>query len=119
MEDVFVSGIAAERPSRYQALDRELDRLIADGRSVAASEAELAPLVDAAERIRLGLPLVAPGPLFEQRLAALLAALRRAESWDVGGGRHRRLIAGAIGSVAVSVAGVTAVAVWRAAHRHS
>ena len=119
MEHVAAPGVASDRPSRYQSLDRALDRLIADGRSVAVPDSDLAPLIDAAERIRLGLPVIAPGPLFEQRLATLLSALRRSESWDVGGARHRRLLAGAIGSLAVSVAGVTAVAVWRAAHRHA
>ena len=119
MEHVALPEVAARRPSVYQALDRALDRLIADGRAVAVPDAELAPLVDAAERIRLGLPLIAPGPLVEQRLAALLSAVRRSEGWELGGARHRRLLAGAIGSLAVSVAGVTALAVWRAAHRHA
>ena len=118
--ELRLSGDAADHESVPRRLDRAIDRLMGAGHGADAVPVELAPLMEAATRVRSGLPLVAPGPLFEQRLAALLEALRRAERpVAVGAARQRRLLAGAIGSAAVSLAGVTAVAVWRAAHRHS
>ena len=107
--------------SASRRLDRAIDRLLAFG-STAAPPGVEPRLMDAAARVRLGLPLVAPGPLFEARVAELLRALHPPGGWhDVftARSRHRRLIAGAISSAAVSVAGLTAVAVWRAAHRQS
>ena len=94
-------------------LDRALDVLAAGG--MPAGDSELRPLIGAAERVRAGLPAVGPSPFFEDRLARRLA---RRSPWRVVAGHPRLVIGGAVGSAAVSVAGVTAYAFWRAAHRN-
>ena len=110
-------------------LDRAIDALI-DGRVAAAGPGKRV-LLDVAAAVRAALPVIPPGVLFEDELAGRLRTL--AEGGSVSGGplvsparawagirRHPRLvITGAVGSAAVSVAGVTALAVWRATHRQA
>ena len=102
-------------------LDRSVDSLVAHRPPVV--EPDLRQLIEIAAAIHAAHPLLPPGTSFEERLAARLreharhagaAVLPRA----IAGLRShpRLLVAGAVGSAAVSVAGVTAFAVWRAAH---
>ena len=110
-------------------LDRAIDALI-DGR-VAAAEPRVRVLLHVAAAVRAALPVVPPGVLFEDRLAGRLGILAGggsvagrplispARAWAGIRSHPRFIITGAVGSAAVSVAGVTALAVWRAAHRQA
>lgn len=80
-------------------------------------EAELRPLLDAADRLRLALAPVPMSSRFEADLARRVAARRRIGAPDV----HLPnwlLLTGALSSAAVGV-GITAYAVWRGSHRSS
>lgn len=115
----------------FGRLDAAVDRLLAEAQAAFGAEPQLARLILTAARIRDGLPLLSPGPLFAERLASRLLSrpargarpLPRVARWALhhsptgGSSVQRALITGAIGSAALSVAGVTALAVWRAAHR--
>ncbi len=102
-------------------LDAAIDLILA--RRPQITEPALRDVVEVAAAVHAAHPLIPPGTLFEERLAARLrrharlmgaAALPRALA---GIRSHPRLlVAGAVGSAAVSVAGVTAIAMWRAAH---
>ncbi len=108
-------------------LDRAIDEVMAGRRPLV--EPALTPLVESATLLRAGLGLVPVSPRFEARLALRLRhrnvmerlAHSLADSLQDGRhelGQHARLLRNsALGSAAVGVAGVTAYAVWRAAHR--
>ena len=92
--------------SQAELLDRAIDEVLAGTRPVA--DAELRPLLAVAAMLRDAL---APMPVprrFEERLGARLRG---------PGGRGRLMATGAMGSAAIGLAGVTAYAVWRVAHR--
>lgn len=92
--------------SQAEQLDRALDDVLVGAQPVV--DAELRPLVALAATLREAL---APRPVprgFEARLAA---RLRQPSA------RTRIVTTGAVGSAAIGLAGVTAYAVWRVAHR--
>jgi hypothetical protein len=92
--------------SQAEQLDRAIDDVLAGTRPFA--DAELRPLLAIAAALRDAL---APQPVSRRFEARLSARLREP-------GRRGRLVAtGAMGSAAIGLAGVTAYAVWRVAHR--
>lgn len=100
-------------------VDRAVDTVL-QARPPILVEPALRDVIAAAAAVRAAHPLLPPGAVFEERLAARLRAHASATAaWPralAGIRGHRLLFAGAVGSAAVSVAGVTAIAVWRAAH---
>ncbi|MDQ3880612.1 MAG: hypothetical protein M3295_06035 [Chloroflexota bacterium] len=123
METPSATGRPDGRGTLALRLDREITALLAGAGSAHASthDPALWRLIQVAARIRDAMPAVPPGPAFERRLSALLLA-PPAGGWFGDGPRsplQRRLLTGAIGSAAVSVAGVAALAAWRASHRHA
>lgn len=100
-------------------VDRAVEALLS-GRP-AVVEPSLRDVVAAAAVVRAAHPLLPPGTAFEERVAERLRQHSRLAGAAVlpralaGIRSHPRLLAAA-GSAAVSVAGVTAFAVWRAAH---
>ena len=108
--------------SAARRVDRAVDALL-EARPPLVVEPELRGVIAAAAAIRAAHPLVPPGATFEEGLRARLrlraAGMVGEPAWPralAGIRNHRLLFAGAVGSAAVSVAGVTALAVWRAAH---
>lgn len=108
-------------------LDRAIDEVVAGRRPLV--DPALDPLVEAATVLRAGLGMVPVSPRFQSRLALrlrhrkLMDRLAHSLAGTVQDGRHeldrhaRLLRNSVLGSAAVGVAGVTAYAVWRAAHR--
>lgn len=92
--------------SQAEQLDRAIDDVLAGTRPIA--DAELRPLLAVAATLRDALGPRPVAPSFEGRLAARLRQ---------PGTRGRLVATGAVGSAAIGLAGVTAYAVWRVAHR--
>jgi hypothetical protein len=92
--------------SQAEQLDRAIDDLLVGARPHA--DAELRPLLAIAAVLRDALAPQPVAPRFEARLAARLLE---------PGTRGRLVATGAMGSAAIGLAGVTAYAVWRVAHR--
>lgn len=92
--------------SQAEQLDRALDAMLAGAQPVVG--AELRPLVALAAALREAL---APQPVARRFEARLAARLRQPSA------RNRIVATGAVGSAAIGLAGVTAYAVWRVAHR--
>ncbi len=123
------SGARNEPAARR--LDRAVDLLLAEGHAIV--EPSLRPLIEAAAAIRAALPLLPSSLLFEERLGRRLTDARAARhplgfasigplavrARGVLPHQHRLLMAGAVGSAAVGVAGATAYAVWRANRRQA
>ena len=110
-----------------RAIDAAVDAVIAGRPPIV--ERRLRPLVEVAATIRAALPLLPTGAVFNERLARRLHETSARSAAGIGPGplglprawagirsHPRLLVVGAVGSAAVSVAGVTAIAVWRAAH---
>ena len=92
--------------SQAEQLDRAIDDVLAGTRPVA--DAELRPLLAIAATLRDALAPMPVARRFETRLGARLRE---------PGSRGRLVATGAMGSAAIGLAGVTAYAVWRVAHR--
>jgi hypothetical protein len=92
--------------SQAEQLDHAIDDVLAGTRPIA--DAELRPLLAVAATLRDAL---APQPVASRFEARLSARLREP------GSRTRLVATGAMGSAAIGLAGVTAYAVWRVAHR--
>ena len=92
--------------SQAEQLDRALDDVLVGAQPVV--DAELRPLVALAATLREAL---APQPVSRGFEARLAARLRQPSA------RTRIVATGAVGSAAIGLAGVTAYAVWRVAHR--
>jgi hypothetical protein len=108
------TGTPAER------LDLALDELLAGSRP--SGDRSIAPLLDAAARVREAMPPIPAGSRLDSRMLNRLEERRRvSEAMEALGRaaqrelRHpvRILAAGAVSTAAVGVT-VTAVAVWRA-----
>lgn len=112
---------AAPLEPAARRLDRAVDTLLAEGRAIV--DPSLRPLLEAAAAIRAALPLLPSSLLFEERLGRRLTGAGAAShplavrARAVLPHQHRLLMAGAVGSAAVGVAGATAYAVWRANRR--
>ena len=104
-------------PDRTPAerLDRAVDSLLKGG--LATREAELRPLLDAADQLRLALAPVPVSARFEADLARRVVARPRINRFDLHVPTWL-LLTGAVSSAAVGV-GITAYAVWRGSHRSS
>lgn len=110
--------------TQAERIDRAVDALIAGETPVV--DPALRPLLDAAATLSASLAGVPPSARFEERLARRLrgsphrpVAEARAAVADWSRQQltpQRLLLTGAVGS-AVGVAGVAAVAFWRATHR--
>ena len=98
-----------------ERLDHALDSLLSGGSTT--REPELRPLLDAADRLRLALPLVPVSARFEADLARRVVARRRINAPDIHVPTWL-LLTGAVSSAAVGV-GITAYAVWRGSHKSS
>lgn len=96
--------------SQAERLDRAIDDVLAGTRPIA--DAELRPLLAVAATLRDALAPMPVARRFETRLGARLDARLREP-----GSRGRLVATGAMGSAAIGLAGVTAYAVWRVAHR--
>ena len=92
--------------SQAEQLDRALDAVLSGARPVV--DAELRPLLVIAASLRDAL---APPPVSRRFEAHLAARLRQP------GTRSRLVATAGVGSAALGLAGVTAYAVWRVAHR--
>lgn len=93
--------------SHAQRLDHAIDDVLVGARPTV--DAELRPLVKVAAVLRDALAPQPVSPDFEARLATRIRPDAR--------GRGRLVATGAVGSAAIGLAGVTAYAVWRVAHR--
>jgi hypothetical protein len=103
----FTLPISGGPMSEAERLDRAIDDVLVGARP--AVDPQLRPLVEVATRLRVALTPPPVAPSFEARLSA---RLRPAVI-----GRGRLVATGAVGSAAIGLAGVTAYAVWRVAHR--
>lgn len=111
--------------SQAERVDHAIDELLAGGRPPV--DGELRRLVAVGAILRDALAPQPVAPAFEGRLAARLRAGAAGRLGPIGGigaagARElrihaRHLTTGAVGSAAIGLAGVTAYAVWRVAHR--
>lgn len=105
--------------TQAEELDRAIDAVLDGARPAVGTE--LLPLMRVAEAVRAAVAPQPVAPAFEQRLAARLVTGSGGRLTVPRLGEIRpsgRLVAtGAVGSAAIGLAGVTAYAVWRVAHR--